>query len=429
MEKRVFISYAWTNDAYQKKVINLATKLRNDGIDVILDIWDLHTGADRFLFMEKSVSESDKVLILCNKEYKEKADNRYGGAGQETMIIAPEVYEKTAPEKFIPIIMERSLLGKEYIPQYLKSLIYIDFTDKNVESQYQNLLYAIHGVTKNTKPKIGDIPSYIKERVSAENSHENEQEKSNFSKRLGSIIEMINMANFERERINLEIIGDMMGLKSVNEQNRYYYGVEEPPYEFIEKLCKVLGINEKWMKFGKDTPYRNELKTYYNAEEMLEEISGEKEVIFFTIKELYRRELGVIVKKDKYIYQCYPRAFTFHADVGCGGAAELFSLYNFLKCLNQVRKMPSRVYCVSEDEFCEFLNGKIYPGLICKPHRDYFAYMLDDFLDLYADDKEKDNYIRLYDKTFVDSQRLIKGRIEQVSGKNFKKDVLIAGMP
>ena len=93
MGNRVFISYAWSNDVYQEMVINLATKLRNDGIDVILDKWDLHTGADRFSFMEKSVSESDKVLILCNKVYKEKADNRYGGAGQETMIIAPEVYE------------------------------------------------------------------------------------------------------------------------------------------------------------------------------------------------------------------------------------------------------------------------------------------------------------------------------------------------
>lgn len=414
MEKRVFISYAWTNDAYQKKVIDLATKLRNDGIDVILDKWDLHTGSDRFIFMEKSVNESDKVLILCNKVYKEKADNRCGGAGQETMIIAPEVYEKNAPEKFIPIIMERNLLGKEYIPQYLKSLIYIDYTDKDMEGQYQNLLYAIYGVTKDIKPRIGDVPSYIKERVSVEDLHENEQKKSNFSKRLGSIIEMINMSNFEKEHINLEIIGDMMGLESVNELNRYYYGAEEPPYEFIEKLCKVLGINEKWMKFGKDTPYRNELKTYYHAEEMLEEISGEKEVIFFTIKEFYRRELGVIVKKDAYIFQCYPRAFTFHADVGCGGAAELFSLYNFLKRLNQMGKMPSSVYCVSEDEFYKFLNGEIYSGLIRKPHRDYFAYMLDDFIDLYADDKEKDNYIRLYDKTFVDSQRLIKGRIEQV---------------
>lgn len=67
----------------------------------------------------------------------------------------------------------------------------------------------------------------------------------------------------------------MMGVESVNELNRYYYGAEEPPYAFVEKLCKVLGINEKWMKFGKDTPYRNELRTYYHAEEMLEEISSE----------------------------------------------------------------------------------------------------------------------------------------------------------
>lgn len=411
MEKRVFVSYAWTNNAYQKKVVDLATKLMNDGIDVILDKWDLHSGADRFSFMEKSVSESDKVLILCNKAYKEKADNRYGGAGQETMIIAPEVYEKTASEKFIPIIMERSLFGEEYIPQYLKSLIYIDYTDKDVESQYQNLLYAIYGVTKNIKPRIGDVPSYIKKRMSAEDLHENEQEKSNFSKRLGSIIEMINMSNFEKEHINLEMIGNMMGLESVNELNRYYYGAEEAPYEFIERLCKVLGINEIWMKFGKDTPYRNKLKTYYHAEEMLEEISSEKEIIFFTIKEIYWRELGVIVRKDKYIFQCYPRAFTFNADVGCGGAEELFSLYNFLKCLNQKRRMPSGVYCVSEDEFYKFLNGEIYPGLVRKPHRDYLAFMLDDFIDLYADDKEKDDYIRWYGKTFVDSQRLIKGRL------------------
>ena len=96
------------------------------------------------------------------------------------------------------------------------------------------------------------------------------------------------------------------------------------------------------------------------------------------------------MKKDTYVFQCYPRAFTFHADVGCGGAAELFSLYNFLKRLNQKRKMPSGVYCVSEDEFYKLLNGEIYPGLICKPHRDYFTYMLDDFIDLYVDEKEKE---------------------------------------
>ena len=72
MEKRVFISYAWTNDAYQKKVIDLATKLRNDGIDVILDKWDLRTGADRFIFMEKSVNESERCLYYAIKYIKKK---------------------------------------------------------------------------------------------------------------------------------------------------------------------------------------------------------------------------------------------------------------------------------------------------------------------------------------------------------------------
>lgn len=69
-------------------------------------------------------------------------------------------------------------------------------------NQIRFLYYAIHGVvTNNIKSRIGDVPSYIKERVPAKDFHENEREKNNFPKRLGSIIEMINMSNFEREHI------------------------------------------------------------------------------------------------------------------------------------------------------------------------------------------------------------------------------------
>lgn len=88
----------------------------------------------------------------------------------------------TGADRFL--FMERNLLRKEYIPQYLKSLIYIDYTDKDIESQYQNLLYAIYGVTKDIKPRIGDVPSYVKERVSAEDLHENKQENPIFPKDL-----------------------------------------------------------------------------------------------------------------------------------------------------------------------------------------------------------------------------------------------------
>lgn len=402
---KVFISYAWTDEAYKQKVLELATKLRKKGIDIILDIWDLHAGEDRFLFMEKSVAEADKVLILCNKVYKDKADNRNGGAGQEAMIIAPEVYEKNSPEKFIPVIMEHDSLGQKYIPQYLKNLIYIDYTDKNEKEQCDDLVYAIYGCTPYVKPEIGEVPNYIKEKVHIEDK---KAMHTNFGKRLNTIIEMINASTYESEHINLEIIGDMMGLQSVNELNKYYYGQEEPTYEFIDKLCVTLGLNKNWMKFGKDMPYKNELAKYYNPEELLDEICTVNKIFFFTIREYYRRELGVIVKNDTYNYQCYPKAYTFHSDVGCGGASELCLLYSFLKCLNKMGKMPSEVYCVSKDEFYNLLEGAIYPGIICKPHRDNFTYMLDDFIDLYRDDKKKEDYLIWYGQTFIDSQNLIK---------------------
>lgn len=42
-----------------------------------------------------------------------------------------------------------------------------------------------------------------------------EERNTNFAKRLNMIIEMINMSTYESEHINLEIIGDMMGLMKI----------------------------------------------------------------------------------------------------------------------------------------------------------------------------------------------------------------------
>lgn len=44
---------------------------------------DLRLGHDKYAFMERiAVDETiDKVLIICNKSYKHKADSRSGGVG------------------------------------------------------------------------------------------------------------------------------------------------------------------------------------------------------------------------------------------------------------------------------------------------------------------------------------------------------------
>ena len=86
---KVFISYSWYGPEHEQDVIDLATTLRNHGVDAVLDKWDLKPGQDKYVFMESMVTDDSvaKVLLLCYKRYQEKANSRSGGVGTESQII------------------------------------------------------------------------------------------------------------------------------------------------------------------------------------------------------------------------------------------------------------------------------------------------------------------------------------------------------
>ena len=123
---RVFISYSQSD--HKEMVLDIVDRLRSDGVDAIVDEYDLELGHDVNLFMERTVNdpEMSKVLLMCDKSYTEKANNRKGGAGKEAIIISEEVYNRTAPGKFIPIILERDDDGNPYRPTFIKGAIYCD---------------------------------------------------------------------------------------------------------------------------------------------------------------------------------------------------------------------------------------------------------------------------------------------------------------
>lgn len=108
---KIFISYSWSSDAL---VLELANRLVFHGVDVVLDKWDLKEGNDKYEFMERCVNDSSitKVLIICDKAYAQKANDRTGGVGDETVIISVKCTEMPRQEKFIPIIAERDEGGK-----------------------------------------------------------------------------------------------------------------------------------------------------------------------------------------------------------------------------------------------------------------------------------------------------------------------------
>lgn len=119
---KVFISYSWAKKDETKE---LAERLRTSGVDVVLDIWDLKPGQDKYAFMEQCVTDDkiDRVLIICDMSYAEKANSRNGGVGDETMTISPEIYGKAKQEKFIPVVIEMDEDNKLFLPAYLKSRI------------------------------------------------------------------------------------------------------------------------------------------------------------------------------------------------------------------------------------------------------------------------------------------------------------------
>lgn len=162
---QVFISYSWTTPEYKQSVINLASRLRHDGVDVKLDVWDLREGQDKYAYMEQCVTnpEIDRVLILSDRAYAEKADQRKGGVGDETTIISAEIYGNAEQQKFIPVVMERDENGKEYLPAYLKSRIFRDLSGSDYESEYEELLRTIFEAPLHRKPELGRRPSWLAE--------------------------------------------------------------------------------------------------------------------------------------------------------------------------------------------------------------------------------------------------------------------------
>ena len=165
---KVFISYAWTSDSYINKVASFASSLMNLGIDVLFDKFEMKPGNELNNFMEKSVKDSSvtSVLLLLNKAYKEKADNREGGVGKETQILSEELYNNVNQTKIIPVIFEKGSNGEIYKPTYIGSTYHIDLADENkYESEFKLLVKSIYGETIYRKPELGTTPSWVTEEI------------------------------------------------------------------------------------------------------------------------------------------------------------------------------------------------------------------------------------------------------------------------
>ena len=153
---KVFVSYSHDSPEHKMWVLNLATKLRNNGVDAALDQWDLGPGADLPSFMEKNLAAADRVLMVCTEKYVEKANAGKGGVGYEKMIVTADLLKTVDSAKVIPLIRQ---VGTRLVPTFLASKIHLDFSrDDQFEFSYDELLRSLHGAPLYAKPPVANNP-------------------------------------------------------------------------------------------------------------------------------------------------------------------------------------------------------------------------------------------------------------------------------
>ena len=154
---KVFISYSHDSPEHKWWVSEIATRLRHNGIDAILDQWDLGPGDDITLFMESGLRDSDRVLVICTDTYVSKANAGEGGVGYERMIVTAELIQNLGTNKFIPVIRQAS--GEEKTPTFLGTRVYIDFRNESqFDAEFEKLLHELHREPIIKKPPLGKSP-------------------------------------------------------------------------------------------------------------------------------------------------------------------------------------------------------------------------------------------------------------------------------
>jgi hypothetical protein len=135
----------------------LATRLLKNGVDILLDQWDLRLGSDLPKFMETGLVGAGRVLAICSANYVEKANSGLGGVGYEKMVLTGQLMRDVTADRIIPVI--RNNLSKYVLPTFLSSRLYVDFRDEQAfEARYTELLRDIHGQPVAPRPALGLNP-------------------------------------------------------------------------------------------------------------------------------------------------------------------------------------------------------------------------------------------------------------------------------
>jgi tetratricopeptide (TPR) repeat protein len=155
---KVFISYSHDSLEHSDRVRELSDRLREDGIDCILDQYEVSPPEGWPLWMDKQIRDADFVLMICTETYyrrvmREETPGTGLGVRWEGNLIYQHIYNPgTLNAKFIPVLFDSGKV--EYIPTPLQG---VDRYAAQTEEGYEDLYRRLSNQPKYLKPKLGEV--------------------------------------------------------------------------------------------------------------------------------------------------------------------------------------------------------------------------------------------------------------------------------
>lgn len=139
---KVFVSYAWEEEDHNSKVISFVNFLRQNGFDASMDKRKSQeqTATNFNQMMIDSIQNSDKVIIVLSKKYKEKSDKFEGGVWQELNIIIEDIKQKKNKYIFVHFGNEER---SKVTPTAILGLDVMDLKRDQDENQFNSLFAKV----------------------------------------------------------------------------------------------------------------------------------------------------------------------------------------------------------------------------------------------------------------------------------------------
>ena len=156
-----FVTYSHETNEHNERVLNLAKKLRADGVVAEIDSFQVSPPEGWPVWMRKQTEESDFVIVVCTETYARRfAGNETSGKGKgvtwEGWLIQQILYDAGRNQRFIPVVFDPSDVS--HIPVVLKNATHYNV---GTEDGYALLHRALTNQPRVQRPQIGAMRRHL----------------------------------------------------------------------------------------------------------------------------------------------------------------------------------------------------------------------------------------------------------------------------